>query len=160
MAGDLSAWAAKVSKAAAPAQQRKMLFAAGKAMKATANGAANPLRNGRGVWGRKPTAGFDLTGAAQVTVNHRPPGVWALMSAGRQGSGPIFPRTGSRVNRAGVVPGRAVMTPEGPRARSSFRPSRPPHPDLIKHTFDDEHRVGVEAAHDEWVRGLTRAVKG
>jgi hypothetical protein len=68
--------------------------------------------------------GFDQGAkASEVVLRHGPPGLWMLADKGRQASGPMYPRTGSRKARKGT-PGRAVMTPQGPRASSSYGPSR------------------------------------
>lgn len=75
-------------------------------------------------WRRKVQlgAGFDLVGS-QVRVNHRPVGMWLLADRGRYSAGSIYPRQGNRKGRT-VLAARAVMTPQGPRARSSFGQSR------------------------------------
>lgn len=69
------------------------------------------------------STGFDVEGDESVRIKFRPPGLWVLAESGRKREGPIYPRAGSRKGR-GAVRGRAVMTPQGPRARSSFKPSR------------------------------------
>ena len=70
-------------------------------------------------------AGFDVDGWT-VKVNHRPKGVWLLADAGRKRSGIAYPRTGANRGRKGKIttPGRAVLTPYGPRASHRFGPSR------------------------------------
>jgi hypothetical protein len=69
-------------------------------------------------------AGFDQgVKPTQVIIGHRPAGLWSLADAGRKESGAIFPRNGRRKGTR-VRDGRAVMTPAGPRARSSYGSSR------------------------------------
>lgn len=69
-------------------------------------------------------AGFDQgVRSTEVVITHRPAGVWSLADKGRNASGSIYPRNGRRKGSK-TQPGRAVMTPEGPRAKSSFGPSR------------------------------------
>lgn len=68
-------------------------------------------------------AGYDSASATQVQLNLRPAGLWVLAEDGRKASGRIYPRGGARKG-SGVKYGRAVMTPMGPRARSSYSASR------------------------------------
>ena len=70
-------------------------------------------------------AGFDVDGWT-ISVNHRPKGVWMLADAGRKRSGFAYPRSGSSRGRKAktTTPGRAVITPYGPRASSRWGPSR------------------------------------
>ena len=76
-------------------------------------GGDRSLRNFRG--GRvKMGAGWDPTSTG-IAVNFRPPGLWKLVDRGRIRTGPIFPKRRGK---------RAVLTPHGPRARSSFKRSR------------------------------------
>ena len=73
--------------------------------------------------GRVPLrAGYDEAGW-QLSVNHRPKGVWFLAEKGRTSTGPIYPRRNGRRSRL-PTKGRAIMTPSGPRALSTWRPSR------------------------------------
>jgi hypothetical protein len=69
------------------------------------------------------SAGYDVSGPSSVVINLRPAGLWMLAESGRNKSGAIYPRRGNRKG-SGAVRGRAVMTPFGPRARSSYMPSR------------------------------------
>jgi len=71
------------------------------------------------------SVGFDQGAkATEVVLKHGPKGLWVLADEGRSGSGRIYPRTpGGRKARKGT-PGRAVMTPQGPRASSSYSSSR------------------------------------
>jgi hypothetical protein len=105
-------------------------------------------------------AGFDYTGVTEITVNHRPGGVWSLMDSGRRSAGPIYPRVGGRRNRRGPVRGRAVVTPMGPRVGSSFGPSKAPHPGLINRTFGRERGEATRAAHRQFVIAVGQRVKG
>lgn len=73
------------------------------------------------------TAGFDQgVKPTEVIIGHRPKGLWSLADKGRSASGSIYPKRGPSRRFKGntIQPGRAVMTPQGPRSRSSFRPSR------------------------------------
>jgi hypothetical protein len=130
------------------------------AAKAVATDAERPLRNGGKAFGRPLRAGFDYSGATEIKVNHRPGSVWSLMDQGRRSSGPIYPRIGGRRNRRRTVKGRAVMTPYGPRASSSYGSARPPHPGLIRRTFARERDVAGTAAHRQFVIAVGRRVKG
>jgi hypothetical protein len=72
--------------------------------------AMSNLRKGRA----RLSAGYDAGIGATTVINFRGP--WKLANDGRRASGAIWPKA-----RGGK---RAVMTPQGPRARSSYRPSR------------------------------------
>ena len=108
-------------------------------------------------WQRKVAlgAGFDLVGS-QVRVNHRPTGMWILADRGRYRQGTIYPRQGTRKGNK-VQPGRAVLTPFGPRARSSFGLS------AGKRTFTRaaarERDAAPKAAHDQLVDEIRRFVR-
>jgi hypothetical protein len=70
------------------------------------------------------SVGFDQGAkASEVVLKHGPRGLWVLADEGRSASGKQYPRTGRR-KASKVTPGRAVMTPQGPRASSSYGPSR------------------------------------
>lgn len=72
----------------------------------------------------KLTAGFDIRpGTSEVVIGHGPKGLWLLADRGRDGSGAIYPRRNGRKARS-TTAGRAVMTPYGPRASSSYSSSR------------------------------------
>lgn len=58
-----------------------------------------------------------------VAVELRPGGVWVLADRGRRRAGRIYPRRDGR-KATGPVPGRALLTPVGFRASSSYGPSR------------------------------------
>ena len=69
-------------------------------------------------------AGFDQgVKPTQVVIKHGPNGLWILADGGRKREGTIYPRNGRRKGKV-TMPGRAMRTPDGPRASSSFRPSR------------------------------------
>jgi hypothetical protein len=78
------------------------------------------------------SVGFDQgSKASEVVLKHGPAGLWSLADKGRSGSGRIYPRTqrpvgGKPAGRKGsrTQPGRVVVTPQGPRAASSYSPSR------------------------------------
>ena len=111
--------------------QRRMLNKAGAAGKKSAlDAAARDLGGDRSFSGMrrrtKLNAGYDLRGDSEVVINFRPAGLWKLASEGRRRSGAIVPR-----KRGGK---KALMTPHGPRARSSYGRSRG------SHTFDDAVR--------------------
>jgi hypothetical protein len=72
--------------------------------------AMSNLRKGRA----RLTAGYDVGSGTSTTINFRGP--WRLANDGRRASGQIWPKA-----RGGK---RAVMTPHGPRARSSYGRSR------------------------------------
>jgi hypothetical protein len=72
--------------------------------------AMSNLRKGRA----RLSAGYDAGIGATTVIKFRGP--WKLANDGRRASGAIWPKA-----RGGK---RAVMTPMGPRARSSYHPSR------------------------------------
>lgn len=67
-------------------------------------------------------AGYDT--GTPVVLHLRPAGLWSLAQDGRKRSGAILPKKGRRnlARRRGKT--TAVMTPRGPRYRSSFRPTK------------------------------------
>lgn len=82
-------------------------------------------------------AGYDPAGPHSVQINFRPAGLWKLAESGRHTTGPIFPKGGTNRTRRGNAKQfgklasfaagqghRAVKTPDGPRAHSSYKPSR------------------------------------
>lgn len=119
---DLSDFGRRVSLIVGKPALARMMTKAGAAGKKAALDAASKdlgadrrmsnFRNGRG-----PAlgAGYDIIGT-QVVVNLRPAGMWKLADSGRRSSGTIRPRP-----RGGK---RAVLTPWGPKASSSYGPSR------------------------------------
>ncbi len=68
-------------------------------------------------------AGYDLADARRIQLNLRPAGAWVLADRGRKGTTRVYPRVNGR-KRGKATPGRAVLTPMGPRAWTTSRPSR------------------------------------
>ena len=67
------------------------------------------------------TVGYDTLTPRTVALNFRPGGVWGIAEAGRgYVFGPIYPKPGRGRKGGRPIPGRAVLTPEGPRARSNY----------------------------------------
>jgi hypothetical protein len=99
------------------AAERRIMAKAGAAGKKAALDAAaadlggdramSNLRGGRA----RLSAGYDVGSGSSLTINFRGP--WRLATEGRRASGPIWPKRK-----------QAVMTPHGPRARSSYGRSR------------------------------------
>jgi hypothetical protein len=127
MADELSDFGRRLAQVADGSAMRRIVNKAGMAGKKSALDAAEKDLGDRAFSGMrrkvKLSAGFDTVGDSQVKINFRPPGLWRLAEDGRNKSGGIFPRAGNRKGK-GTVGGRAVMTPQGPRARSGFGPSR------------------------------------
>lgn len=127
-ASAISAYLRKLESTLDDDARRRMMRAAGKAAKDAALAAAETkLGSDRAMsnWrqGRVPLkAGYDEAGWT-LKVNHRPVGMWKVADEGRKRSGPITPRLNGRKTRT-PTKGRAVMTPQGPRSRSSYGPSR------------------------------------
>jgi hypothetical protein len=113
MASDLAAFGAKLEKVVSGQAMRRVMSKAGAAgKKAALDAAADDLGDRRFSGMRRKvalSAGYDDLGDTRVTINFRPAGLWKLAESGRHSSGPIRPRGG-----------RAVMTPQGPRAVSSY----------------------------------------
>lgn len=86
-------------------------------------GADRAMSNFR--WGHRVPlkAGYDVT-ESRVEINHTPKGVWLLADKGRFNGGRIYPRTANGRKGRKAVKGRALRTPEGPRAASSYTPSK------------------------------------
>lgn len=121
MANELADFARRVVSITDPASLRRINTKAGMAGKKSAlDAAAESLGGDRQFSGMRRkvalSAGFDLNGADSVKVNFRPAGLWRLADQGRRSSGAIRPR-----KRGGK---RALLTPAGPRASSSYGPSR------------------------------------
>jgi hypothetical protein len=119
---DLGAAAAKLEKLTDPSILHRVVQQAGLAgKKAALEAAARDLGGDRAMSGlrRKAAlgAGFDRTGATEVTINFRPAGLWILASRGRTTSGDINPR--KRGGRRALAGGGF-----GPVARSRYGPSR------------------------------------
>jgi hypothetical protein len=120
--GELTAFANRIEKLTDPAMLHRVVQAGGLAgKKAALDAAARELGGDRSMSGlrRKAAlgAGFDRSGATEVTINFRPAGLWILASRGRQSSGEIRPRArgGKRALAGGGF---------GPVARSRYGPSR------------------------------------
>jgi hypothetical protein len=120
--GELSAFADKLERLADPSMLHRVVQQAGLAgKKAALDAAARDLGGDRSMSGlrRKAAlgAGFDRSGATEVTINFRPAGLWILASRGRTSSGEIRPRArgGKRALAGGGF---------GPVARSRYGPSR------------------------------------
>lgn len=95
---------------------------------------------------RRKTAlnvGFDAEGGSATVLKFRPAGLWILAESGRRQSGSIYPR-GGRGKGKGAVRGRAVLTPSGPRASSSYGPSRGLH--TFTTAVSDARRTVPDAA--------------
>jgi hypothetical protein len=134
--------------------------------KAALDAAARDLggdRRFRNFKGKPPlNAGYDQSGPTSVLINFRPAGLWNLAQSGRHGSGPIYPRgvTAKGRGRKGVghQAHRAVKTPNGPRAHSSYGHSRG------LGTFDDALSMAQikvpEAASDQFDVEIGRALRG
>lgn len=140
MPGEFIALGAKLDRLVSGESLRRVQTAAGMAAKDAANevagdalGSDRAMSNFRG--GSVPLrSGFDID-ANLIRLNLRPGGMWRLAEAGRRSSGRIFPmdrvqyttRSGNvrsrRVRAAGGASGRALRTPFGPRAASSYGPS-------------------------------------
>ena len=84
----------------------------------------------------KLSSGYDIKGDT-VLLHLRPAGLWSLADKGRRRRGTIRPRKG-----------HALRTPKGPRALSSYRPSRG------LHTIDD----AVEIMRTEVPKAADKAV--
>jgi hypothetical protein len=170
----VSRWVDKVEKGTVEAR-KAMVKAAGVAgKKAALDSASRDLGGDRRFRnmprGRALDAGYDLNGTDSVTINFRGP--WRLAEGGRKKSGPIYRRgvtstTGKsrkgnvRAFRtigsfAGGQAHRAVRTPQGPRAHSSYGRSKglKTYTDAV-----DKARTAVpKAAHDEFVKAIGRAL--
>lgn len=156
----LTEWFNNLNRAFSPEANRRILAKAGAAgKKAALDAASDSLGSDRkfGHWKGKPalSAGYDSEGTSQIVVNFRPVGLWRLAEAGRHSSGPIFPKRGRGKGR-GVVAGRALLTPNGPRASSSFGRSRG-----LK-TYSDASKKAQttvpKAAHDQFVEEVGKAL--
>ena len=104
------------------------------------------------------SAGFDQgPQPTQVIIGHGPKGVWILADEGRGRSGSIYPRNGRRKGTR-TRPGRAVNTPYGPRARSSYRPSR--GTGVLRLAAARERSAIPEAAFRQLQQEIGRVVRG
>jgi hypothetical protein len=119
---DLAAFGMKLERITDPAALGRVVMSGGMAAKKAALDAASAdLGGDRAMSGlrRKAAlgAGFDRTGATEVTLNFRPAGLWILASRGRTSSGTIRPR---KRGGKGALAGNGF----GPRASSRYGRSR------------------------------------
>jgi hypothetical protein len=119
----IAEFGAKLERLVDGSSMRRVMAKAGQAGKKAALGAAADDLGGDRRFSnmRRKTAlsaGYDDLGDTRVQINFRPAGLWKLAEDGRRKSGKIRPRGRSNGRR------RAVMTPLGPRASSSYGPSR------------------------------------
>jgi hypothetical protein len=152
MANELAAFASRVSDVTSGAALRRIADKGGMAgKKAALDAASKDLGGDRAFsnWRRKVrlSAGFDSGGGTTVLINFRPGGMWRLAERGRSGSGVIVPRRR-----------RAVLTPNGPRARSSYGSSRGlrTYTDAVK----EAQREVPKAAAKQFSTEVARAVRG
>jgi hypothetical protein len=115
-------------------------------------------------------AGFDVE-RTDVVLHLRPAGAWVLADAGRKKSGQIMRvREVQRTTRAGNVrtrkvrvveggrSGGAVLTPQGPRASSTYGPSRGLR--VIARTAKRAEQVVFDAAQDAIAFEAAQALEG
>ena len=155
MARTLADFGRDVSSITDPAAVGRLLRAGGMAGKdAALKAAADDLGGDRSFSGMRRkaalSAGYDDVGGSQVQVNFRPAGLWKLAESGRQRSGKIVPR-----KRGGR---HALLTPAGPRASSSYGPSRGlgTFSDAVK----DAQREVPKAAAKQFQSEVARAMRG
>lgn len=158
--GALADWVEKVEKITDPAAVKRVLSKAGQAGKTAALDAAGDALGGDrkfSNWRGKPalSAGYDESGGSAIDVNFRPAGMWRLAEDGRKASGAIFPRTGRGKGKTTAYR-RALATPAGPRARSSYRRSRG-----LKAYTAATKKASMEvpkAAHEQFVDEIRRVL--
>jgi hypothetical protein len=134
MGSEFARWSAKLGKLSDPSTFRRALAKAGEAGKKSAlEAAAHDLggdRKMRNLRGGALNVRVDEQGLTKVVLNFTGP--WNLAESGRKKSGQIW-RRGAHVTKGGRSTTRrgsakrfngAVRTPDGPRARSSYGPSR------------------------------------
>lgn len=148
MADSLGDFGRKVSGLTDPASLRRVVTAGAQAGKTAAlKAAAADLGGDRAFSGLRRKAplgaGYDTRGTEAV-INFRPAGLWRLADQGRRRSGVIAPR-----KRGGR---RAVLTPDGPRARSSYRSSR--GLGTYNDAVHDAQRTVPKAAHAQFVQEI------
>lgn len=158
MADSFAEFAARLGKLDDPATLKRIAAKGGDAGKRAAlRAAVDSLGGDRRFSGMRRAsplnAGYDDAAGSSVAINLRPAGLWVLAQQGRRRSGPIYPRNGSRKG-SGPRRGRAVRTPYGPRARSSFRPSRGlgTVEDAMRMMKDDVPRAAAEQFRQEIAR--------
>lgn len=157
---ELTAFAHRLSTLTDPDALRRIADKGGMAgKKAALDAAARDLGGDRRFSGMRRkvalSAGYDIQGTA-AHINMRPAGLWILAESGRQQSGPIYPRGGARKGR-GPVRGRAVRTPQGIRARSSYGPSR--GLDTFSDAVRDARRDVPKAAAKQFTDEVRRIVR-
>ncbi len=150
MAATLTQFGQRIERIVSPETVRRMADQAGQAgKKAALDAASKDLGGDRAFsgWKRKVAlgAGYDDMGGSTVRINFRPAGMWRLAEAGRRGSGQIQPRKK-----------RAVLTPQGPRASSSYGPSR--GLGTFSDAVDTARREVPQAAAKEFRAAVARAV--
>lgn len=161
-ASAISAYLSKLESTINAEAEGRILRAAGLAAKSAALSAAEDKLGGdRAMSNYKGgsvalNAGFD-TKNWQLDINHRPAGLWLLADEGRKRSGAIYPRRNGRKARK-ATKGRAVLTPFGPRARSSFKPSRGTN--VFKTASARERDKASEAAWQALQGEIRRIVRG
>ena len=115
--GELSEVGDRLARLGEPATIDRVVAAAGKAATAAVEDAAAADLGGDRSFSRMRSKGSltaaPTAAAGGVSIEFRPAALWHLAQSGRRGSSPIRPRTK-----------RAVVTPQGPRARSTSAPSR------------------------------------
>lgn len=158
--GPLVNWVEKVEKITDPAVTKRCLNKAGQAgKKAALDAAADALGGDRKFsgWPGKPalSAGYDEAAGTSVDINFRPPGMWRLAEEGRKASGGIFPKSGRRKG-AGPTYGRAVNTPQGPRARSSYGRARGTK--AYTAAVKEAQRKVPDAYHEQFVDEIRRVL--
>jgi hypothetical protein len=158
--GAVTDWINKVEKVTDPAVTKRCLSKAGQAGKKSALGAASDALGGDrkfSGWPGKPalSAGYDEAGDSSVDINFRPAGMWRLAEEGRKASGTIYPKSGRRKG-GGAVYGRALRTPDGPRAASSFSRSRGTK--AYTAAVKDASKTVPEAYHDQFVDEIRRVL--
>lgn len=156
----LADWVDRVAKVTDDAAVKRLANAAGKAgKKAALDAAGDALGSDRRFsgWKGKPalSAGYDEASGTSVDINFRPAGMWRLAEEGRKASGSIFPKSGRRAG-SGATYGRALNTPMGPRARSSYSRSRG-----LKAYTNATKKASVEvpkAAHEQFLDEIRRVL--
>ncbi len=151
MANDLAAFGARLAQVVDGSAKARIMNKAGMAgKKAALEAASDDLGGDRSFSGMRRKAplgaGYDVEGDL-VRVNFRPAGLWNLADKGRRSSGPIRPRKK-----------RAVLTPQGPRARSSYGPSR--GLGTVRDAFKKAHRDVPKAAAQQFHAEVARVVGG
>ena len=149
--GDLASFGNRMQRITSGSVKRSILTKAGMAAKKAALDAAEDALGGdRSFSGMrrkaKLGAGFDTTGDSRIQLNLRPAGLWSLAESGRRASGPIRPRAK-----------KAVLTPMGPRSRSSFGPSR--GNDAVSNAWKHAAQDAPRAARKQFAVEVRKLVK-